>query len=306
MADITASLVKELRDKTGAGMMDCKKALQETGGNIDEAADWLRKSGILKAAKKASRVAAEGLVGIAVEGGKGVAVEVNAETDFVARNDDFKAFVTNVAHLALAHGDSLETLLDAKLGGTSVKETLTALIAKIGENMNLRRVGSVAGDVVASYVHNSAGPDLGKIGVLVALKSTADKDKLLALGKQLAMHVAAAAPVALSPATIPAAVLEHEKAVQADIIAQKAVGKPANIVEKMLEGSLRKYYEDVCLLEQVFVIDQASKISAVLEKAGKDFGAPVEIAAFLRFQVGEGIEKRSDDFADEVAKMAGN
>jgi len=306
MAEITASLVKELRDKTGAGMMDCKKALQETGGNIDEAADWLRKSGILKAAKKASRVAAEGLVGIAVEGGKGVAVEVNAETDFVARNDDFKAFVTNVAHLALAHGDSLEALLAAKLGDASVTDTLTALISKIGENMNVRRVGSVAGDVVASYVHNAAGPDLGKIGVLVALKSTADKDKLLALGKQLAMHVAAAAPVALSPATIPADVLAHEKAVQADIIAQKAVGKPANIVEKMLEGSLRKYYEDVCLLEQVFVIDQASKISAVLEKAGKDFGAPVEIAAFLRFQVGEGIEKRADDFADEVAKMAGN
>ena len=298
--------MKELRDKTGAGMMDCKKALQETGGNIEEAGDWLRKSGILKAAKKASRVAAEGLVGIAVEGGKGVAVEVNAETDFVARNDDFKAFVTSVAHLALAHGDSLETLLEAKLGDVSVKDTLTTLISKIGENMNVRRVGSVAGDVVASYVHNAAGPDLGKIGVLVALKSTADKDKLLALGKQLAMHVAAASPIALSPATIPAAVLEHEKAVRGEIIAQKAVGKPANIVAKMLEGSLRKYFEEVCLLEQVFVIDQSAKVSAVLEKAGKDFGAPVEIAAFLRFQVGEGIDKRPDDFADEVAKMAGH
>lgn len=306
MAEITASLVKELRDKTGAGMMDCKKALAATGGDLEQANDWLRKSGLLKAAKKASRVAAEGLVGLAVDGSKGVAVEVNAETDFVARNDEFRAFVKNVAQLALTHGDSLESLLEAKLGDVSVKDTLTSLIAKIGENMNLRRVGSVSADVVASYVHNAAGPDLGKIGVLVALKSTADKDKLLALGKQLAMHVAATSPIALSPAHIPADVLAHEKSVQAEIIAKKSVGKPANIVEKMLEGAMRKYYEEVTLLEQVFVIDQSSKISAVLEKAGKDFGAPVEVAAFLRYQVGEGIDKRTDDFADEVAKMAGN
>jgi len=306
MADITASLVKALREKTGAGMMDCKKALTENGGDIEKANDWLRKSGLLKAAKKASRVAAEGLVGVAIEGGKGVAVEVNAETDFVARNDEFKGFVKNVAQLALTHGDSLEGLLEAKLGAATVKDTLTALIAKIGENMNLRRVGSVAGDVVATYVHNAAGPDLGKIGVLVALKSTADKEKLGALGKQIAMHIAAAFPIALSPATIPADVLAHEKSVQAEIVAKKAVGKPANIVEKMLEGSMRKYYEEVCLLEQTFVIDQASKVSAVIEKAGKDFGAPVEIEGFLRLQVGEGIEKRSEDFADEVAKMAGN
>jgi elongation factor Ts len=303
MAEITASLVKVLREQTGAGMMECKKALTATGGDVAAAEDWLRKSGALKAAKKATRTAAEGLVGIAVEGGKGVIVEVNAETDFVARNDEFKAFVTGVAKLALTKGDTLETLLEAGLGGATVKDGLTGLIAKIGENMNVRRVGSVAADVVASYVHNSAGPDLGKIGVLVALKSTADKAKLAALGKQLAMHVAAASPLALSPATIPADVLEHEKSVQAEIVAKKAVGKPANIVEKMLEGSMRKYYEEVCLLEQVFVIDQESKISAVLEKSGKEFGAPVEIAAFLRWQVGEGLAKRSDDFADEVAKM---
>jgi len=306
MADITAGLVKELREQTGAGMMECKKALQATVGDLAQAEDWLRKNGALKAAKKATRTAAEGLVGLAVEGGKGVVVEVNSETDFVARNDDFKGFVTSVAKLALTHGESLEALNDAKLGDATVKDTLTALIAKIGENMALRRVGSVEADVVASYVHNAAGPDLGKIGVLVALKSTADKEKLAALGKQLAMHVAAASPIALSPATIPAAVLEHEKAVQAEIVAKKAVGKPANIVEKMIEGSLRKFYEEVTLLEQVFVIDQQSKVSAVLEKAGKDFGAPVEIAAFLRWQVGEGIAKKTDDFADEVAKMAGN
>lgn len=306
MAEITASLVKSLRDQTGAGMMECKKALTATNGDLAAAEDWLRKNGALKAAKKATRTAAEGLIGLAVEGGKGVLVEVNSETDFVARNDDFKSFVASVAKLALSHGENLDALLDAKLGDASVKDTLTALIAKIGENMNVRRVGSVEADVVASYVHNASGPDLGKIGVLVALKSSADKEKVAALGKQIAMHVAAASPIALNPAAIPAEVLEHEKAVQGEIIAKKAVGKPANIVEKMLEGSMRKYYEEVCLLEQVFVIDQKSKISAVLEAAGKDFGAPVEIAAFLRWQVGEGLAKKADDFADEVAKMAGN
>jgi elongation factor Ts len=299
MAEITAALVKELRDKTGAGMMDCKKALAETGGDLVAAEDWLRKSGALKAAKKATRIAAEGLVGIAVGKHSGVLVEVNAETDFVARNDEFKAFVKSAADLALKEGCTLEALLETKLGGASVKDMLTALIAKIGENMSVRRVGllSVEPGLVASYIHNAASPELGKIGVLVALKSTADREKLMALGKQLAMHVAAASPIALSPAHIPAEVLEHERAVQTEIVAKKAVGKPANIVEKMLEGSMRKYYEDVCLLEQVFVIDQATKISAVVEKAGKDFGAPVEIEGFLRFQVGEGIDKVSGDMA---------
>lgn len=308
MAEITAALVKKLRDQTGAGMMECKKALGATNGDLAAAEDWLRKNGALKAAKKSSRTAAEGLIGIAVGGNTGVLVEVNAETDFVARNDEFKGFVKSAADLALQEGCSLEALLEKKLGDASVKDTLTALIAKIGENMSVRRVEAISVDpgVVSAYVHNAASPELGKIGVLVALKSTADKEKLAALGKQLAMHVAAASPIALSPAHIPAAVLEHEKSVQAEIIAKKAVGKPANIVEKMLEGSMRKYYEDVCLLEQTFVIDQATKVSEVLVKAGKDFGAPVELAGFIRFQVGEGIEKRSDDFADEVAKMAGN
>jgi elongation factor Ts len=308
MAEITAALVKQLRDKTGAGMMDCKKALAETKGDIDAAGDWLRKTGLLKAAKKASRVAAEGLIGVAVDDHTGVLVEVNAETDFVARNDEFKGFVKSAAELALKEGCTLEALMEKKLGGASVKDTLTALIAKIGENMSVRRVSAITVDpgVVSSYVHNAASPELGKIGVLVGLKSTADKAKLAALGKQLAMHIAAASPIALSPSHIPADVLEHEKSVQMEIVAKKAVGKPANIVEKMLEGSMRKYYEEVCLMEQVFVVDQSSKISAVIEKAGKDFGAPVEIVGFLRYQVGEGIEKRVDDFADEVAKMAGN
>ena len=308
MAEITASLVKELRDKTGAGMMACKTALKETNGDIAAAGDWLRKNGELKAANKASRVTAEGLIGVAVGEHSGVLVEVNAETDFVGRNDEFKSFVKSAAELALEDGCALEALMAKKMSGGTVQETLTALIAKIGENMSVRRVASLSVDpgVVVSYVHNASAPELGKIGVLVALKSTAAKDKLLALGKQLAMHVAAASPIALSPAHIPADVLEHERSLQAEIVAKKAVGKPANIVEKMLEGGMRKYYEEVCLLEQTFVIDQASKVSAVIEKAGKDFGAPVEIEGFLRLQVGEGIEKRSEDFADEVAKMAGN
>ncbi len=308
MAEISAALVKQLRDQTGAGMMECKKALAATNGDLAAAEDWLRKNGALKAAKKATRTAAEGLIGIAVGGHSGVLVEVNSETDFVARNEEFKGFVKSAASLALQEGCALEALMAKKLGEASVQETLTNLIAKIGENMSVRRIGAISVEpgVVASYVHNATSPELGKIGVLVALKSSADHEKLMALGKQLAMHVAAAAPIALSPAHIPPAVLEHEKAVQAEIVAKKAVGKPANIVEKMLEGSMRKYYEEVCLLDQVFVIDQESKISAVLEKAGKEFGAPVAIEGFLRYQVGEGIEKASGDFADEVAKMAGN
>jgi elongation factor Ts len=308
MAEVTAGLVKQLRDQTGAGMMECKKALQATNGDLAAAEDWLRKNGALKAAKKATRTAAEGLIGVAVGEHTGVLVEVNSETDFVARNDDFKGFVKNAAELALEDGCTLEALMTKKMAESTVQESLTALIAKIGENMSVRRVTAISVNpgVVASYVHNAASPELGKIGVLVALKSSGDHTQLAALGKQLAMHVAAASPIALSPAHIPAAVLEHEKAVQAEIIAKKAVGKPANIVEKMLEGSMRKYYEEVCLLEQTFVIDQQTKISEVLVKAGKELGTPVELEGFVRYQVGEGIEKRADDFADEVAKMAGN
>jgi elongation factor Ts len=308
MAEITAALVKALRDKTGAGMMDCKKALNETKGDTAAAEDWLRKTGLLKAAKRAARVAAEGLIGMAVGEHSGVLVEVNSETDFVARNDQFKDFVKSAAQLALTEGCDLEALMDKKMGAGSVKDTLNEMIAKIGENMSVRRVQilSVEPGVVASYVHNASSPELGKIGVLVALKSTADKTKLMDLGKKLAMHIAAASPIALTAAHISKDVVEHERSVQAEIVQKNAAGKPDNIVEKMLEGRMRKYYEDVVLLEQTYVVDQENKISKVIENASKEFGAPVEITGFVRFQVGEGIEKVQSDLADEVAKMTGH
>jgi len=305
MANITAGMVKELRDKTGAGMMDCKNALNETGGDMEAAIDWLRKKGISKAAKKAGRAAAEGLVGVAVDAGTGVLLEVNAETDFVARNDEFKAFVTDATKLALKEGADLEKLLAAQMGSSSVQQTLTELVAKIGENMSVRRAAAISVDpgVVAAYVHNPAAPELGKIGVLVGLKSTADKDKLAALAKQIAMHVAAAAPLALTKDHLDKALVEREYAVQKDLALQS--GKPEAVVEKMMEGRMRKYYEDVVLLQQTFVIDGETPISKLLEKASKDLGVPVEIEGFVRFQVGEGIEKADADFADEVAQMAG-
>jgi elongation factor Ts len=308
MANITAGMVKELRDKTGAGMMDCKTALNETGGDMEAAMDWLRKKGITKAAKKAGRAAAEGLVGVAVGNGVGALVEVNAETDFVARNDEFKGFVTNAAKLALEEEGDLAKLLDRKLGDASVQQTLTDLVAKIGENMSVRRTIMLAVDpgIVAAYVHNPASPELGKIGVLVALKSAADKDKLFALGRQIAMHVAAAAPLALTPAHLDPAVVEKERAIQADIARQS--GRPENVIEKMLEGRMRKFYEESVLVSQVFLgpdSDGKMTVEKVLEKISKDLGTPVTIEAFVRFQVGEGIEKVESDFADEVAKMSG-
>jgi elongation factor Ts len=306
MVNITASLVKDLRDKTGAGMMDCKKALSETGGDMEAASDWLRKTGLLKAAKKATRVAAEGLIGVAVGGDAGALVEVNAETDFVARNDEFKGFVKTAAKLALEEGGDVEKLLARPMGEGCVKDALTNMIAKIGENMSVRRAAALAVSpgVVSFYVHNAAAPELGKIGVLVALKSTADKAKLAALGKQLAMHIAAASPLALTAAHLSKEVVAHEREIQAELVRQS--GKPENVHEKMLEGRMRKYFEDVALLEQTFVIDQETKIAKVIENASKDFGAPVEISGFVRFQVGEGIDKVAGDFADEVSKMAGH
>ncbi|MBN9534009.1 MAG: elongation factor Ts [Alphaproteobacteria bacterium] len=306
MANITASMVKELRDQTGAGMMDCKAALTETGGNLEEAVDWLRKKGLMKAAKKAGRVAAEGLVGVAVGANAGALVEVNSETDFVARNDEFKTFVKRAAELGLEAGGDLEALLAKPMdGGANVADQLTALVARIGENMSVRRVAAIAVSpgVVSSYVHNAASPELGKIGVLVGLKSSAPKDKLEALGKQLAMHVAAAAPLALTVAHLPADVVERERNVQRELARQS--GKPENVIEKMIEGRMRKFYEESVLLSQVFVIDGETSIAKVLEKASKDFGAPVEIEGFVRFQVGEGIEKAEGDFSDEVSKLAG-
>ena len=305
MANITAGMVKDLRDKTGAGMMDCKAALNETNGDMEAAIDWLRKKGISKAAKKAGRAAAEGLVGVAVGGNAGALVEVNAETDFVARNDEFKGFVKAAADIALKESGDLEKLLAAKHGASTVQHTLTELVAKIGENMTVRRAAALSVDpgVVAAYVHNAAAPELGNIGVLVALKSTAAADKLAPLAKQIAMHVAAKAPLALTVEHLDKAVVDREYAVQKDIALQS--GKPEAVVEKMMEGRMRKYYEEVVLLSQAFIMDDSLSIAKLLEKSGKDFGAPVEIEGFVRFKVGEGIEKVESDFADEVAQMSG-
>ncbi len=303
MTQITASMVKELREKSGAGMMDAKKALEETGGNMEEAVDYLRKKGLAKAEKKSSRTAAEGLVAIISEGAKGAVVEVNSETDFVARNESFQTFVNNVAQKAL-QADNLEALMAADYDGKSVQDTLTNLIATIGENMSIRRMEtlSVNDGAVVGYVHNAAAPNLGKIGVLVALESTGDKAKLEALGKQIAMHVAAAFPKYLKRDDVDASEMEREK----NVIREQALaeGKPAEIVEKMLEGRMRKFYEEICLLDQTFVMDGETKISKLLENAAADVGAPVELKAYARYQLGEGIEKEAEDFAAEVSKVA--
>jgi elongation factor Ts len=306
MAEITASLVKELREKTGAGMMDCKRALGETAGDIEGAVDWLRKKGLAAAAKKAGRIAAEGLVGVATAGNAGAVVEVNSETDFVARNEAFQDFVRQVADLALAKGD-LDAVKAAAFPGTgrTVAEELTHLVATIGENMSQRRVRrlEVGKGVVVSYVHNALVPGLGKIGVLVALESGGDQGKLTALGKQLAMHVAAANPQFLTIADVDAASLDRER----DVLREqaKASGKPDAIIDKMVEGRLRKYYEEVVLLEQIFVVDGETRIAKVVEAAAKEAGAPIKVTAFARFALGEGIEKEQSDFAAEVAAQLG-
>ena len=308
MAEVTAALVKELREKTGVGMMDCKKALVVNDGEIETAVDWLRTKGLSAAEKKAGRVASEGLIGISVEGGTGALVEVNAETDFVARNDDFQAFVQTVADLARASGDDLEALkaADYPETGRTVEEELTHLIATIGENMSLRRVQNVTvgTGALGSYMHNALTPGLGKIGVLVALESEADAAAFEALGKQIAMHVAAAKPLAVNRDGLDPAVVERER----DVLAEQAreSGKPEEIIKKMLEGRMRKYYEEVCLLDQTFVIDGESKLEKVLEDAGKEAGKPVSVSAFGLFVLGEGIEKKEKDFAAEVAAAIGD
>jgi elongation factor Ts len=301
MAEISAALVKELREKTGAGMMDCKKALNETAGDVEGAVDWLRKKGLAAAAKKAGRVAAEGLVAVATEGTSGAVVEINAETDFVARNDQFQGFVAKAGQLALAKGDDV-----AELKAAGLEAELTALIATIGENMNLRRAKklTVKDGIVAGYVHSAVAPGLGKIGVLVALESTGDKAKLADVGKQVAMHIAAANPLFLNIDSVDGAALEREKAVLTEQAA--ASGKPAEVVEKMVVGRVRKYYEEVVLLEQVFVMDGETKISKVIENAAKDAGAPIALTGFARFALGEGIEKEEKDFAAEVAAQLGH
>jgi elongation factor Ts len=300
---VTAVLVKELREKSGAGMMDCKKALNETGGDLEAAIDWLRTKGLASAAKKSGRVAAEGLVGVAVAGTKGAVFEVNSETDFVARNESFQGFVSTVTGLALTNGEDLEALKAVAYPetGRTVAEELTHNIATIGENMNLRRarVISVEDGVVVPYVHNAVKPGLGKIGVLVALESAGDKAKLGELAKQIAMHVAAAAPQSLSTDDLDPTAIERERAVLID--QAKDSGKPMEIVEKMVEGRLRKFYQEVVLLEQTFVVDGETKIAKVVENAAKDLGTPVKLASFVRMQLGEGIEREESDFAAEVA-----
>ncbi|MCA3263634.1 MAG: elongation factor Ts [Telmatospirillum sp.] len=302
MAEITAALVKDLREKSGAGMMDCKRALTENGGDIEAAVDWLRKKGLAAAAKKAGRVAAEGLIGVAAGGAVGAMVEVNSETDFVARNDAFQDFVRNVTKSALSTGDDVAALAAAAYptGGTAT-EALTALVAKIGENMTLRRavVLKVSAGAVATYVHSSVAPGLGKIGVLVALESTGDVEKLNALGRQIAMHIAATNPISLDIASVDPAALTREKAILSEQAA--ASGKPAAVVEKMVEGRIRKFYEESVLLEQVYVVDGETRIKDVVAKAAADVGAPVKLVAFRRFGLGEGIEKKESDFAAEVA-----
>ena len=304
MAEITAALVKELREKTGAGMMDCKKALAESGGALEAAVDWLRKKGLAQAAKKAGRVASEGLVGVAVKGNAGAVVEINAETDFVARNSTFQAFVAEVAELAATTGGDLDKILAAKLkSGRTVQDEITHLVATIGENISLRRADAlkVGQGVVASYIHNQTTAGLGRIGVLVALESPGEAGKLLPLGKQIAMHVAAANPQALDVAGLDPAAVEREKTVLAD--QARASGKPEEIVQKMLEGRLRKFYQEVVLLEQDFVVEPGTSVAKFVQGASKTLGAPLKIAGFVRFAIGEGIEKKQSDFAAEVAEL---
>lgn len=299
MAEITAARVKELRETTGAGMMDCKKALQENDGEMEAAKDWLRKKGLSAAAKKAGRTAAEGLVAVLTEGGRGVAVEINSETDFVARNDTFQGFVAAVAKVALGVGGDLGTLKTAAYPNTgrTVEEEVNHNIATIGENMALRRAAglTVKDGVIASYVHNKLADGLGKIGVLVALESTGDKAALEALGKQLAMHIASARPDWRTVADVDAATVERERAILSD--KAKAAGKPDNIVEKMVEGGLRKFYAENVLLEQVFVLDNESKITKVIENASKEIGAPVALSGFVRFELGEGVAREAEEAA---------
>jgi len=307
MAEISAGLVKELRDKTGAGVMDCKRALAETGGAVEAAVDWLRKKGLAAAAKKAGRVASEGLVGVAVQGRRGAVVEVNAETDFVARNETFQAFARKVADLALAADGDLARLKAARIpgAGRTVEEELAHLIATVGENMTLRRTAAlkVGQGLVASYVHNQAAPGLGRIAVLIGLESTGDLEGLAALGKQLAMHVAAANPQAVDITGLDSTLVEREKQVLVE--QARASGKTDEIAQKMMEGRLRRFYQEVVLLEQDFVVQPGTPVSKAIQAAGQAIGAPIKVTGYLRFALGEGMEKRQGDLAAEVAQLAG-
>ena len=306
MANITAAMVKDLREKTGAGMMDCKGALNETNGDLEAAVDWLRKKGLAKAAKKAGRTAAEGLVAVESSGRTAAIVEVNSETDFVARNEQFQAFVRETAKLALMGAGTLEALEATHFPGsqTTIKDRLQELIATIGENMTLRRVAKleVTQGLIATYVHNAVAEGLGKIGVLVALESAGDVDQLSTLGRQIAMHVAATNPAALDASGIDAAVVERESA----ILREKNAGKPDHVMQKIVESGLKSYYKEVTLLEQPFVHDPSKSVGQILKQAAGKVGAPVALKAFARFALGEGIEKDDGpDFAAEVAAQAG-
>jgi elongation factor Ts len=305
MANITAQMVKELRESTGAGMMDCKAALTETSGDMTAAQDWLRKKGLSKAAKKAGRVAAEGLIGLKVAGTKGVVVEVNSETDFVARNDLFQGLVAMIAGVALDVGTDVDRIKAAKVGAITVADAITDTIAKVGENMTLRRAASLAVSkgAIGMYVHNSVTDGLGKIGVLVGLESTGQADELVALGRQLAMHVASANPQALEPAGLDPEVVNREKGVLADKFRQQ--GKPEAMIEKIVESGLKTFYKEVCMLEQPFIFDDKKTVAQALKEAEGKVGGPIKITGFVRYALGEGIEKQESDFAAEVAAAAG-
>jgi elongation factor Ts len=302
---ISASMVKELREQTGAGMMDCKAALSETAGNLEAAVDWLRKKGLSKAAKKAGRVAAEGLVGVAIAGNKGIVVEVNSETDFVARNDLFQGLVKMIAGAALTAGSDVNKILAAKAGSISIADAIADTIAKVGENMTLRRAAelTVGKGVVASYVHNLVIDGLGRIGVIVALESAGKPDELKAFGRMVAMHVASANPQAIDPSGLDPAIVEREKNVLADKF--KAQGKPANVIEKIVESGLKTFYKEVCLLDQPFIFDDKKSVAQAVKEAEAQAGAPIKIGGFKRFALGEGIERPAGDFGGEVAALAG-
>jgi elongation factor Ts len=305
MSQITAQMVKDLREMTGAGMMDCKAALGETSGNVDAAVDWLRKKGLSKAAKKADRVAAEGLVGVAIKGTKGVVVEVNSETDFVARNDLFQGLVKMIANVALDVGADVEKIKAAKVGSATIAEAIAETVAKVGENMTLRRAAalSVGKGAIGSYIHNAVSDGLGKMGVLVALESPGHADELAALGRQLAMHVASANPLAVDPSGLDPAVVQREKDVLADKFRQQ--GKPAAMIEKIVESGIKTFYKEVCLLEQPFIFDDKKSVTQALKEAEGKVGGPVKVTGFVRFKLGEGVEKQESDFAAEVAAASG-
>ena len=305
MANITAQMVKELRERTGAGMMDCKTALNENNGDVEAAVDWLRKKGLAKAAKKAGRLAAEGLIGVTVKGNKGVLVEVNSETDFVARNDLFQGLVKMIANVALDVGPDVDKISAAKAGSLTVADSIAETIAKIGENMTLRRAAqiSVGKGVIANYMHNSVSEGLGKIGVTVALESIGKSDELATLGRMVAMHVAASSPQAVDSTGLDPNIVAREK----DVLAEKfkAQGKPANMIDKIVESGLKTFYKEVCLLEQAYIHDPSKSVAQALKEAEGQVGAPIKVTGFVRYALGEGIDRPESNFAAEVAAAAG-